>query len=126
MLNIFKRNYLSKVILGIIFIWISGAIIISFIEPGTFSNFRDSLWWTIVTMTTVGYGDMAPITGYGRILAVLIMLCGISLIAVVTGTMSSIFTTRKIMEGKGLGNISLKKHTLICGWNNNITDLIES
>ena len=109
MLNTFKRNYLLIVVLGIASTWILGAIIISIIEPGEFSSFANSLWWTIVTMTTVGYGDMAPLTGSGRFLAVIIMFVGISLIAVVTGTISSIFTTRKIMEGKGLGNITSKK-----------------
>tara|TARA_Y100000590_G_scaffold467782_1_gene647951 strand:+ start:1834 stop:2925 length:1092 start_codon:yes stop_codon:yes gene_type:complete len=126
MLDIFKRNYLVSVIIGILFIWITGAIIISVIEPGSFSNFKNSLWWTIVTMTTVGYGDMAPTTELGRFLAVIIMLFGICLIAVVTGTISSNFTTKKIMEGKGLGNITSTNHTLICGWNNNINHLIES
>ena len=80
MLDIFKRNYLVSVIIGILFIWITGAIIISVIEPGSFSNFKNSLWWTIVTMTTVGYGDMAPTTELGRFLAVIIMLFGICLI----------------------------------------------
>ena len=77
-------------------------------------------------MTTVGYGDMAPDSALGRILAILIMFCGISLIAVVTGTISSIFTANKIMEGKGLGNITFNNHTLICGWSNNINDIINS
>ena len=126
MLNTFKRNYLFVVLCGLITTWVLGAIIISVIEPGAFSNFKNSLWWTIVTMTTVGYGDMAPTTAGGRILAVMIMFFGISLIAIVTGTISSIFTTRKIMEGKGLGKTTFTNHTLICGWNSNINHLIES
>ena len=126
MIDTFKRNYLLIVILGIASTWALGALIISIIESGEFNSFLNSLWWTIVTMTTVGYGDMAPPTGLGRFLAIIIMFIGISLIAVVTGTISSIFTTRRIMEGKGLGNITLKGHTLICGWNNNINDLIDS
>ena len=124
MLEKIKTNYLIKVVIGILFIWVVGAIIISFIEGGAFQNIWNSLWWTIVTMTTVGYGDMAPDSALGRILAILIMFCGISLIAVVTGTISSIFTANKIMEGKGLGNITFNNHTLICGWSNNINDII--
>ena len=126
MLEKIKTNYLIKVVIGILFIWVVGAIIISFIEGGAFQNIWNSLWWTIVTMTTVGYGDMAPDSALGRILAILIMFCGISLIAVVTGTISSIFTANKIMEGKGLGNITFNNHTLICGWSNNINDIINS
>ena len=125
MLNKFKGNYLFIVLFGLIATWILGAVTISLIEPGSFSDFKNSLWWTIVTMTTVGYGDMAPTTIGGRILAIIIMFFGISLIAIITGTISSIFTTKKIMEGKGLGKITFKNHTLICGWNNNISNLIE-
>ena len=125
MLNKFKRNYIFVVIFGLVITWFLGATIISIIEPGAFSNFKNSLWWTIVTMTTVGYGDMAPTTAGGRVLAVIIMFFGISLIAIVTATISSIFTTRKIMEGKGLGKVTFTNHTLICGWNNNVNNLIE-
>ena len=126
MIELFKRNYLFKVIIGIIITWILGSIIISIIEPVQFSKWTDSLWWTIVTMTTVGYGDFAPISLWGRLLAMIIMFFGIILIAVVTGTISSIITTRRIMEGKGLGKITFKKHTLICGWSNNIHHLIDT
>ncbi len=125
MLDKLKRNYLFIVIFGLITTWFLGATLITLIEPGAFSNFKNSLWWTIVTMTTVGYGDMSPTTTGGRFLAIIIMFFGISLIAIVTGTISSIFTTRKIMEGKGLGKVTCKNHTLICGWNNNINNLIE-
>ena len=75
-------------------------------------------------MTTVGYGDMAPVTLPGRLLAILIMLTGIILVALVTGTISSIFTTKRIMEGKGLEKISKENHIIICGWNPNILGLI--
>ena len=101
-----------------------GALIISIVEPGAFKNIGNSLWWTIVTMTTVGYGDMVPVTLPGRLLAILIMLTGIILVALVTGTISSIFTTKRIMEGKGLEKISKENHIIICGWNPNILGLI--
>ena len=101
-----------------------GALIISIVEPGAFKNIGNSLWWAIVTMTTVGYGDMAPVTVPGRLLAILIMLTGIILVALITGTISSIFTTKRIMEGKGLEKISKENHIIICGWNPNILGLI--
>ena len=75
-------------------------------------------------MTTVGYGDMAPATFSGRLIAIIIMLSGIILVALVTGTISSIFTTKRIMEGKGLEKILKENHILICGWNTNISNLI--
>ena len=125
-INRFKNEYFFRVILSILFIWIAGSILISIIEPGSFKSIKNSLWWAIVTMTTVGYGDMAPVTVPGRILAILIMLSGIILVAIITATISSTFVTKKIMEGKGLEKINLINHMLVCGWNANIDNLIKS
>ena len=88
-------------------------------------NYGEALWWTIVTITTVGYGDYTPDTLGGRILAVLLMFSGIGLMAVITGTISSVFTTKKIMEGRGLGMIKDNKHLIICGWNNNVEKVLQ-
>ncbi len=52
-------------------------------------SFGEALWWSITTVTTVGYGDFAPVTGTGRAIAVLLMIGGISLLGVVTGTLAS-------------------------------------
>lgn len=49
----------------------------------------DALWWAIVTTTTVGYGDLAPVTAEGRAIAVLLMLLGISALGVVTANISA-------------------------------------
>ncbi len=119
-----KDKLIFKVVIWIVSVWVLGSLVISFIEPGAFKNIGNSLWWTIVTMTTVGYGDMAPTTISGRLLAIIIMLSGIILVALITGTISSIFTTKRIMEGKGLEKISKENHIIICGWSPNIISLI--
>jgi len=127
-MKIFKTNPIIIVLIILIFIWIFGSLIISVVEknnPQGFNEIGNSLWWTIVTMTTVGYGDMAPQTLLGRIFAIIIMLSGISFIAIMTGTISSIFTSTRIMEGRGLEKIKLEHHTIICGWNKNIKNIIE-
>lgn len=54
-------------------------------------NYPDALWWAIVTVTTVGYGDRFPVTGGGRTVAVILMLVGIGLIGVLTATVASVF-----------------------------------
>ena len=126
-MKFFKINPIIKVLIILIFIWISGSLIISLVEsenPQGFNNVGNSLWWTIVTMTTVGYGDMAPQTFTGRIFAIIIMLSGISFIAIVTGTISSIFTSKRIMEGRGLEKIKLNNHIILCGWNKNAINII--
>jgi voltage-gated potassium channel len=54
-------------------------------------NFGDALWWAVVTVTTVGYGDTYPVTSGGRGVAVVLMLVGIGLIGVLTATVASFF-----------------------------------
>jgi voltage-gated potassium channel len=59
-------------------------------QPGaTINSFGKALWWSITTVTTVGYGDVYPVTNTGRIIAVLLMIGGISLVGVVTAALAS-------------------------------------
>ena len=59
-------------------------------QPGaTINSFGKALWWSINTVTTVGYGDVFPVTVAGRVIAVLLMLGGISLVGVVTASLAS-------------------------------------
>jgi voltage-gated potassium channel len=126
-MNFFKINPVIKVLIAITIIWLGGSIMMTMLEETTeFNNLGNALWWTIVTMTTVGYGDMTPNTIFGRVLAVIIMLSGISLIAIITGTISSIFTSRRIMEDRGLEKITSNNHTILCGWNKNAHNIIEN
>lgn len=60
-------------------------------QPEAFENIGDGFWWAIVAFTTVGYGDIYPITALGRLLSSLISLIGIAMIAIPTGIISSAF-----------------------------------
>lgn len=73
-----------------------GAIGIFAVERGENSNIRsvgDALWWAVVTTTTVGYGDVSPVTAEGRLIAVALMVVGIGFIGVFTATITSFFLT---------------------------------
>lgn len=61
-------------------------------------DFSDALWWSIVTVTTVGYGDISPTTGAGRVMAVILMIFGIGLISMLTGTITSFFANKAERE----------------------------
>jgi voltage-gated potassium channel len=61
---------------------------------GTIRTLGDAVWWSFTTMTTVGYGDHAPTTGLGRIIAVGLMLSGIALLGVVTANIAAWFIAR--------------------------------
>ena len=84
----------------------------------------DAVWWTFVTMTTVGYGDLYPRTVMGRICGILVMFFGVGFLGLFTGTVASIFVERKMKEERGLESVSLKGHIVICGWNLKVPDII--
>lgn len=90
-------------------------------------DFFDAIWWSLVTITTVGYGDLYPVTFWGRIIGILFILLGFMAFSTFTAFVASTFIDKKIKESKGLGNIKGKNHIMICGWNNSayrILDLI--
>lgn len=67
-----------------------GATIVWAVEP-EFGEFTDALWWSVVTATTVGYGDLAPVTPLARVVAVVLMLVGIGTIGMLTGSIATYF-----------------------------------
>jgi voltage-gated potassium channel len=70
-------------------------------QPGSrIVNFGDAVWWSITTVTTVGYGDLSPVTTQGRVIAVFLMIGGISLVGVVTATIASWIIQRVSEEDK--------------------------
>ncbi len=60
-------------------------------QPETFASVFDALWWAVVTLTTVGYGDLYPVTAGGRLFTMLVVLLGIGLVAVPSGLLASAF-----------------------------------
>jgi voltage-gated potassium channel len=78
-----------------------GALSIYGVEHGHNPNINsvgDGFWWAIVTATTVGYGDVSPITTEGRFIAVALMLLGIGFISILTATMASYFFDQESQE----------------------------
>ena len=61
-------------------------------QPEHFSSIFDSLWWAIITLTTVGYGDVYPITVGGKVFTFVILMIGLGIVAIPTGIISSALT----------------------------------
>lgn len=120
------RNSFFQVGMGIFLVMILGGLILRTLETGDIAEGEAPFWWAIVTMTTVGYGDYAPSTSEGRIFAVLVMFAGISLTAMFTAVISSIFVAKRIREDKGLEKVNVKNHIILCGWNRNADKIIDS
>ena len=115
------RDNLFKFILAVLGIVFLCSIFVFWVESVSgntlYGKLSDSFWWAIVTMATVGYGDKYPITAPGRILAVVVILSGISLTAVFTALVASYFVEKRIREDKGMEEIKFRRHIILCGWN---------
>jgi len=88
-------------------------------------GFWDAVWWSIVTVATVGYGDLVPRTPLGRVLGGATILGGVVLLSITTATIASVFVEKKIREERGLEAVKLKGHMVLCGWNESVEELIE-
>lgn len=86
--DVFKKNHLGVTLLfGLLFVFISGAALYG-IDPAI-KSLDDGFWWALVTVTTVGYGDITPTSGYGRILASLLIILGVVLFSLLTANISA-------------------------------------
>lgn len=85
----------------------------------------DSLWWSLVTITTTGYGDVVPKTFSGRMLGVFTMLSGLGLLSVLTALIASAFVTESLKEARGLEAIKGRGHIIIAGWSGGAERVIE-
>ncbi len=80
-------------------------------EKAGFTDIPTSIYWAIVTLTTVGYGDLSPVTGLGKFLASLVMILGYSIIAVPTGIVTaSLLGKRENYNTQVCRNCLLEKH----------------
>jgi len=95
--NVFvkRANELKLSVVLILFLVIIASSIMYFTEhlaqPKVFTSIPATLWWAFVTLTSVGYGDMVPITTLGRVMTAIIMLCGVAIFALPAGIITAGF-----------------------------------
>ena len=89
--TIFNSRRLRTILGALIFFVCIFGYVFFLTEPGV-NTFGDGIWWALVTVTTVGYGDITPSTTLGRFVASALMFLGLGLIATVTAIVSAKFT----------------------------------
>lgn len=98
-----KKNQLLSSVFVVMVLMIIVSVVMYNIEseaqPEAFNNAFSALWWAVATFTTVGYGDIYPITAAGKLLSAIIAFLGIALVAVPTGIITAGFT-EQINEDK--------------------------
>ena len=91
--NAFRGRIVVYTVSGVLLLIYTSSLAVfdkeRFLPGATINSLGKALWWSITTVTTVGYGDVYPVTNTGRIIAVLLMIGGISLVGVVMAALAS-------------------------------------
>lgn len=118
-----KPNYLK------IFLYTGSGLILYFIlitlliyferidNQSTIRNYFDAIWFSMVTVTTVGYGDYYPITTVGRLIGYIFIFLSIGIYGILIGQISSLMTMIRENKRLGFNGTHFNRHTVIIGWN---------
>ena len=92
------RGATAVIVTATFVVVVVSGVLMTFIDNAEFSGLGVGLWWAVQTVTTVGYGDVTPKNGAGRIIGAIVMLEGTAFIAIVTAVITSSFVTRAQTE----------------------------
>ena len=105
-----RRHVLPFLIVSIAVISVVTGAVARLIDRRDFHSIGDGIWWSIVTLGTVGYGDIVPHTAWGRVLGSIVIVCGVTFIAFLTATVTSLFVAVDQQEAlakiRGMGEAS--------------------
>ena len=131
--SIHVKSFFSSpfVILGIILLTVMFILMyIIYISErntdNTINTFFDAFWYTLVTITTVGYGDVTPSSTLGRIAGIFLLLFGVVTFGGVSGKVASMLFDQQLKKDRGLINLkSISGHFLICGWKPDFISILD-
>ena len=118
-----QRERLHRLLLAIAMLILLSTLGLSIFEPNT--SLTEGLWWSIVTLTTVGYGDITPTTLAGRLIGILVMFLGIGILMMFTATIAGIFVKLQLRKERGMNSYDFEKHIILCEWNHRAREVLK-
>jgi voltage-gated potassium channel len=121
-LAIVRREKILEISLIVVVVVVLGSVGFAVFEKDMALD--DALWWSIVTLTTVGYGDIAPQTTGGRLVGAMVMVLGIGFLGLLTAGVAGLFIENRLMKHRGMHAVKVTDHLIICGWNFRGNDIV--
>jgi voltage-gated potassium channel len=117
---------IALLLIFLVFASMAGIMTFEISRNDDFTGLWDSFWYSIVTVTTVGYGDLTPVTVGGRIVGLLLMGMGVVLVAAVTGQIASFLVDQQMKRREGLLSLNkIENHFIVCGWRKELDKVVE-
>ncbi len=123
LLAFLRRENLLRLMAAIAALVLLGAAGLIVFEPNR--SFPDALWWAIVTVTTVGFGDIAPASLGGRLIGVVLMFFGIGMLGMFTATIAGVFVEKRLRKERGMDSYDLAGHIILCEWNDRTREILK-
>ena len=94
-------------------------------EPNWLDTYFHTFWWSIVTFTTVGYGDVSPETHLGKFLTIIIMLLNFGVVTLLGGAVASVLVAKRLTGDDTLDESKFNGHLVIAGWNSYVPSILK-
>ena len=121
-LRFLRRENLFRLAAVIAVLILGGTVGLVFFEG---RSLPDALWWSVVTLTTVGFGDISPVSPGGRLIGVVLMFFGIGVLGMFTATIAGVFVEQRMRKDRGMDSYAaFSDHIILCGWNGRMKEIL--